>query len=595
MRRHLRALRVAVSTAFEADPKRAGAAFAVAILSGFAVTLTALWLKMIADGVARDDTGLAIAGAVAVAVSLGVMLLAEWTKFTLNLGLNERTGTLIDQRLIALSAGVPGIEHHERPEYIKEMELLRRNRIVLAQTAWSLAEGLSVIVRAVMTGLLLAAVDPVLLLLPAFAIPSMFATAHAQRMWHRLEEERAEDARVQDHLFTLATTAGPGKELRIFGLGDEIVRRFDAGRDDLERAYLRARMRGALFSAAGWTVFAAGFVGAMTLVVSQAVDGRATVGDVILTLTLAAQVNQHASAVVAIVGWMFQSLKAVGRYLWLTDYARDAAIVPDDPAPAPDRIRKGIDLERVSFHYPGTETEVLRDVSLHIPAAATVAIVGDNGAGKSTLVKLLCRFYEPSSGTITVDGVALRRIDPEAWRARMSAGFQDFGRFELLARENVGIGSLAEIGDGDSVTEALVRASATDVIDALPAGLETQLGKTFAEGVELSGGQWQKLALGRAMMREAPLLLVLDEPTASLDAQTEHALFERYAGAARDAAAKTGAVTVLVSHRFSTVRMADLIVVVDGGRLVEVGSHAELMALQGLYAELYELQARAYR
>ena len=210
-------------------------------------------------------------------------------------------------------------------------------------------------------------------------------------------------------------------------------------------------------------------------------------------------------------------------------------------------------------------------------------------------MKLLCRFYEPTSGTIEVDGTDLSTIDVEDWRRRMSAGFQDFARFELVARESVGVGLLESIDDVDTVEQALRRAHADDVVAGLADGLDTQLGKSFEGGHDLSGGQWQKLALGRAMMRDEPLLLVLDEPTAAIDAETEHALFERYAGAAREAARRTGAITVLVSHRFSTVRMASLIVVIDGGRVIEVGDHSTLVAAGGLYAELFELQARGYR
>ena len=231
--------------------------------------------------------------------------------------------------------------------------------------------------------------------------------------------------------------------------------------------------------------------------------------------------------------------------------------------------------------------------------------MGENGAGKTTLVKLLSRFYELSSppgstqppGQILVDGVPLDRVPVEEWRSRCSAAFQDFARFELLVRETVGVGHLPHINDGASVQEALVRAAAEDVPPILPHGLETQLGKAWSGGAELSGGQWQKLALGRSLMRPHPLLVVFDEPTSELDPQTEHALFERIAAAARAGRGEGGAgtVTLLVSHRFSTVRMADRIVVVENGRIKGEGSHEALMALDGTYAELYNLQARAYR
>jgi len=261
----------------------------------------------------------------------------------------------------------------------------------------------------------------------------------------------------------------------------------------------------------------------------------------------------------------------------------------------PEALRDGIRFERVRFEYPGTESDVLREIDLTFAAGTTVALVGENGAGKSTLVKLLCGFYEPTEGRITIDGIDLARLPLDRWRERVAAGFQDFVRFELLARESVGVGDLAAVDVPEAVAAAIERAAAGDVVAGLAAGLETQLGKSYTSGAELSGGQWQKLALARAMMRSRPLLLILDEPTAALDAHAEHVLFERYAQSARTVAERTGAVAVFVSHRFSTVRMADLIVVVDDGRIVEQGTHDELCRLGGTYAELFALQAAAYR
>jgi ATP-binding cassette subfamily B protein len=224
-----------------------------------------------------------------------------------------------------------------------------------------------------------------------------------------------------------------------------------------------------------------------------------------------------------------------------------------------------------------------------------VAVVGENGAGKSTLVKLLCGFYEATSGTLAIDGVDLRRLNTAAWRERITAGFQDFARFEFLARQTIGLGHLPDIDSVPAVERALERASSRELLDGLEKGLETPLGKSNTAGVELSGGQWQKLALSRAMMRDSPLLLVLDEPTSALDAQSEHLLFERYAAGAKRVGKQTGAITVLVSHRFSTVRMADVILVVADGRVSEAGTHDHLIRQGGLYADLYTLQARAYQ
>jgi ATP-binding cassette subfamily B protein len=233
-------------------------------------------------------------------------------------------------------------------------------------------------------------------------------------------------------------------------------------------------------------------------------------------------------------------------------------------------------------------------VSLSLPAGSVVAIVGENGAGKTTLIKLLAKMYEPTSGSILVDDAPLARMPADAWRLRLSGAFQDFFRFEFRARQTVGLGDVPRVDDELAVLAAVGRAGAHDVISRLPSGLETQLGPTWPGGVEVSFGQWQKLALARGFMRDHPLLLVLDEPTAALDAETEHALFERYAAAARGHR-DDGRLTILVSHRFSTVRMADLIAVLDGARLVEMGSHDELMRKGGQYAELYGMQAAAYR
>jgi ATP-binding cassette subfamily B protein len=274
--------------------------------------------------------------------------------------------------------------------------------------------------------------------------------------------------------------------------------------------------------------------------------------------------------------------------------------------PVPARLTQGIRFEHVSFSYPGSNRLVLEGVSLDLPAGTVVAIVGENGAGKSTLVKLLAKLYEPTSGRILIDGVELARMSANEWRTRMAGAFQDFFRFEFRARQTVGVGDVQRLDDEPAVVTAVGRAGADDVIGRLTNGLDTQLGPTWPQGVEVSFGQWQKLALARGFMRDHPLLLVLDEPTAALDAETEHALFERYAAAARgsrespptvDGAAVSaeGRITILVSHRFSTVRMADLIVVLDGARVVEVGTHEDLVNRGGQYSELYAIQAAAYK
>jgi ATP-binding cassette subfamily B protein len=291
-----------------------------------------------------------------------------------------------------------------------------------------------------------------------------------------------------------------------------------------------------------------------------------------MTVSLIRRSRSILSTAAAGSGALVSTLATADRLFWLQDHAAEQASRAGTAQPL-ERLRQGLALRDVTFAYPGTGRPVLSDLTVTLAAGSTVALVGENGSGKTTLVKLLLGMYQPDQGRIEVDGTPLTALDPEAWRARCTAAFQDFSRFSLAALERAGVG---------------------DLPGQLPDGLATYVSNAFTGGTGLSGGQWQKLALGRAMRRDGPLLVVLDEPTASLDAPSEHALFERYAAAARDGAA-TGTVTVLVSHRFSTVRMADLIIYLDEGRAVEIGAHDDLLAAGGRYAELFGLQAEAYR
>ena len=335
-------------------------------------------------------------------------------------------------------------------------------------------------------------------------------------------------------------------------------------------------------------MFGLGYVGAVAFVVSR----HASAGSVLLVLAAGARLSAYIGAAVREIGFLRGFWAAGARRLaWLEDFA--ASVRAAAALQAPVRLTRGIRFDHVSFVYPGTSRLVLEDITLDLPAGAVVAIAGENGAGKTTLVKLLTRMYEPSTGSILVDDVPLARIRADEWRAAAAGAFQDFCRFEFTARESVGVGDVPRVADRGAVRTGLARAGADDVVARFPSGLETQLGAAWPGGVEVSFGQWQKLALARGFMRDAPVLLVLDEPTAALDAETEHALFERYAAAAR-ASGANGRITILVSHRFSTLRMADLIVVLDGAHVVEAGSHDALMAQGGRYAELYGIQAAAY-
>ena len=552
-------------------------------------------MKWLVDAAAQGNRDLLL---LALAWLFGGLIgrhVANLAGFALRNILRESTSISVQSRLAAVTANIPGIEHFERPDYLREMDLLREQHARLSWVHQSAVVVLGLGMQLLLTLALLVSIHPLLLLLPLLGIPALVLSARAQRGFTRTWDAVSEPRRLEWHLYQLATSADAGKEVRIFGLADELLRRHRQVRRGIDVLEDRACFGFVKLTTVGWLVLAVGFVGAIAIVVDRASRGEATIGDVVLTITLASQLHGQLNWLVGEFVWMLQALKSAERFAWLLEYAESANRPPDDDEVAlPNALQDGIEVEGVSFRYPGTDRDVLTDVTLHLPAGATIAIVGENGAGKTTLVKLLCGLYEPTTGRVAADGTDLRRFSKVGWRERTSAGFQDFARFELLARESVGVGSLPELENAAAVETALDRAEARDVVATLPFGLETQLGASFDGGAELSGGQWQKLALGRAMMRTAPLLLVLDEPTAALDAQTEHALFERYAGAARRVAGN-GAITMLVSHRFSTVRMAELIVVVAGGRVVETGSHADLIAAGGLYAELYELQAHAYR
>ncbi|HEX2034189.1 MAG TPA: ABC transporter ATP-binding protein [Chloroflexota bacterium] len=595
-RAQLRAAAALLAVSYRAAPGRTVAVLLLEPGGAVLGALSALWLKLVADAVAQGAAQPALAGALALGASFGLGRLMVAGGIRLRMTLQERVAFSLEEQLARIVAAVPGLEPFERPEYLDRLDLLRQEREYFVFSLNALVQGLREVARLVSTVTLLAAVDPLLLLLPALGLPGLLAGIASRRLGERAEEAAVEDRRLAGHLLRCATSAAEGREQRIFGLGPELERRWGAATARADAAVNRAEGRGALLQTAAWLAFGLGFAGAVAVVVWRVLRDQAGAGDVLLVVTLAGGVAGNVRSVAIWAAELMGALRFLARYLVVTAYAGAAgaaARAGGARVPPPARLESGVTLERLSFRYPGTESWVMREVDLHLPAGATVALVGENGAGKSTLVKLLCRLYEPTEGRILVDGVDLAQLDLQAWRGRLSAGFQDFARLEVLARETVGVGDLPRAEDTPAVMAALERAAAADIVSHLERGLETQLGRTW-DGTDLSGGQWQQLALGRAMMRARPLLLILDEPTASLDAETEYALFERYATAARSRVAE-GAITVLVSHRFSTVRMADLIVVLDRGRVAEAGSHAALLARRGLYAELYGLQSRAYR
>jgi ATP-binding cassette subfamily B protein len=571
--------------------------FALSQLAALPDALLALWLKLLGDGVLQADRGRLYTAA----VGLGLSTTATWFLRTVSTRVQRRfrdkVTVALEAHVARLQASIATIAHQERPEYLDRLSMLRNQVFVLDHMYMSLFSTCGWILRLGVTVALLMSIHPALALLAAFALPAALTSTWRPGVERAVEERGAPADRLARHLFNTATTAPPGKEVRVTGIGDLLVAR---RRASWERGYGpigATRWKSALWHALAWAIFGAAYVGAVVFVVYGL---RGSAGQVLLALAAGARLSAYVGATVGELGFLRGFwLDGSRRLAWLEDYA--ASLIASADLPVPGRLEDGIRLEGVSFAYPGTERRVLDGVDLLLPAGSVIAIVGENGAGKTTLVKLLCKLYEPTAGRILVDGAPLARMPADAWRARLAGAFQDFFRFELRARHSVGVGDAPRLDHEPAVAAAVTRAGADDVVARLPAGLETQLGPTWPEGVEVSFGQWQKVALARGFMRDEPLLLVLDEPTAALDAETEHALFERYAAAARGNGAgrregrANGRITVLVSHRFSTVRMADLIVVLDGARVAEVGTHEELIARRGPYAELYGIQAAAYR
>jgi ATP-binding cassette subfamily B protein len=582
-------LRRSMRLAYEAEPKLITLSLGMALLEAVPDSLYAVWLALLTDGVTQHRHGEVYFGYLGLAGS-GV---ASWLLQTLAARLQRtfrmRVGASLEGHVARLQAQVPTIEHQERPEYLDRLSVLKEQTYQLDHMYLALFDLIGAAVRLAITLALVMSVHVGMILLLVFALPTVFVSARRSAVTQRVTEQVAPQQRRHRHFFQLGTTASPAKEIRLARLGPDLVRRRRQAWESWYGPLARTRSRTAVWQAASWLLFAAAYSAAVAIT-ATVLNGSPR--QVLLIVMAGSRLSQYVAMTAGEVDFVRMWLDASQRLGWLEEYAnehRDRA-----GGVAPERLNDGIALENVSFRYPGTEQWALQEVNVRLPAGAVIAVVGDNGAGKSTLMKLLSRFYEPTKGRITVDGIPLSDIPAQQWRARMTGAYQDFFTFEFPAGRSIGVGDLPRLDERPAVEAAVHRAGADDVIAGLPSELDTQLGPTWDGGVDLSFGQWQKVALARGFMRTETLLQILDEPTAALDAETEHSLFESFAAQARTGIT-AGRITVLVSHRFSTVRMADLILVLQGSRLVEVGSHEQLMAGRGTYAELYEIQAKSYR
>ena len=520
---------------------------------------------------------------VLVALLAGAQRGLSFCQSLLRAQLGQRVNVMILEKALTLS-----LAQFEDAEFYDKLTRARREAssrpLSLVMKAFGLVQNL---ISLASFAVLLIKFSPwaVAILLLA-GLPAFIAETKFSGDAFRLFKWRSPETRMQLYLETVLAREDHAKEVKLYGLGERLLSRY---RDIFNRLYREDRaltLRRDSWGFALGMIGTAAFYGAYAWIALEAVAARITLGQMTMYLMLFRQGQSAVSAGLSAIGGMYEDrlyLSTLYEYLE-TPVAAARGGLKQGPHPG-----DGLRFEQVSFTYPGATEPALRDVSLHLPPGASLALVGENGSGKTTLIKLLARLYEPTAGRILLDGLDLRDWDEASLRARIGVIFQDFARYQMLVGENIGAGDEPAFEDEARWREAAAKGRAAEFVADLPAGYRTQLGKWFKEGRELSGGQWQKIALSRAFMRTQADILVLDEPTAAMDAKAEAEVFAHFRELAR------GRMAILISHRFSTVRMADEIAVIAEGRIVERGSHAELMARDGRYATLFTLQAQGYR
>jgi ATP-binding cassette subfamily B protein len=567
--------------------------------------VAALWFgKLIIDEVVRLSalsdgpatlSGWASSGEITL---LAIYVGAEFALAVLS-DLLSRIGGLVDSLLserLTMSSSIRLMEHaakldledFEDAEFQDKLERARRQSSgrmpLLSQLMGQIQDVLTVVTFA--GGLVVFNPWLVVLLLVAL-IPAFLGEAHFNAQSYTLDFRRTPERRELDYVRQTAASVETAKEVKIFGLNAFLIDRFRVLSQSFYAANRQIAQQRALWGAVFTGVGTVGYYLAYVWIIGSTLTGTLTIGD----LTFLAGSFRRLRALLE--GLLASFSSTAAQALYLDDLFGFFEVTPEiqspaSPLPMPEPIRQGFVFEDVGFRYPGADRWAVRHLSFTLKAGETLALVGENGAGKTTLVKLLTRLYDPDEGRITLDGRDLRDYDLDALRGAMGVIFQDFVRYNLTAGDNIAVGRISARDDHARIERAASSSLADAVIDGLPQGYDQMIGKRFRNGVELSGGEWQKVAIARAYMRDAQVL-VLDEPTAALDARSEFEVFQRF----KELSA--GKTAVLISHRFSSVRMADRILVLSGGRVEASGTHVELLAQKGRYAELFELQAAGYR
>ncbi len=562
------------------------------------VPLAVLWIgKLIIDGVIASVRARAAGGAVdwwslggLVALELGIAVAGEGLARLSSL-LESLLGDLFSNRIsvrLMQHAATLDLAQYEDPETYDHLERARRQTVGrLGLIALLLSGAQDLVTLASLAGVLLVQLPWLVLLLVVAVLPSFLGETHYAALGYSLLFQWTPERRLLDYLRYVGASDEMAKEVKLFSLSDFLVGRYSKLSDEFYDANKRLAVKRNLVSTLFVTVGTLGYYGAYAVTIYLTVLGRFSVGA--LTF-LAGSFRQSRDLIQRILLSLSQVFE---QSLYLSDLftffdVRPRVVSQPGARPVPVPIGKGFEFQDVGFRYPGSGTWAVRHLSFAFEPGERIALVGENGAGKTTLVKLLARLYDPDEGRILLDGRDLRDYDLESLRRNIGVIFQDFVRYDFVLKENIGVSQIDALDDDARVREAARRSLADSVAARLEKGFDQMLGRRFEGGVDLSGGEWQKVALGRAYMREAQVL-ILDEPTAALDARAEYEVFLRFAELTR------GRMAVLISHRFSTVRMADRILVLQGGELVDQGSHEELVARGGLYAELFSLQAAGYK